>query len=181
MIEFFDVADVNKAASAFNPEKLLWLNQQHMIRTDPSLVVPFLQQHLLRIGITDFSGVSLEKIIVAQRERCKTVKDMATASRFFFGSTIEMDPKAVEKHLTGDALALMENLSSRLEALSEWTVESIHSVVTATATELGLSLGKIAQPLRVAVTGSTVSPPIDQTLAILGRVRTLARIHTVLT
>jgi len=181
MIEFFDVADVNKAASAFNPEKLLWLNQQHMIRTDPSLVVPFLQQHLLRIGITDFSGVSLEKIIVAQRERCKTVKDMATASRFFFGSTIDMDPKAVEKHLTGDALALMANLSSRLEALSEWTVESIHSVVTATATELGLSLGKIAQPLRVAVTGSTVSPPIDQTLAILGRVRTLARIHTVLT
>ena len=180
MIALFDIADVNKAASAFNPEKLLWLNQQHMMRAEPQLIVPFLQRHLALNGIEDFSDVDLEKVVIAQRERCKTVKDMAIASRFFFTSSVEMDRKAAEKHLTADALAALAKLALRLEALSDWTVESLHAAVAAVSSELGLSLGKIAQPLRVAVTGSTISPPIDQTLAILGRERTLARLRAVL-
>jgi glutamyl-tRNA synthetase len=180
MIALFDVADVNKAASAFNPEKLLWLNQQHMMRSEPKQIVPFLQRQLARLGVEDFNDVDLEKIVIAQRERSKTVKDMAMASRFFFGSTVEVEQKAAEKHLTADSVTALSSLSLRLETLAEWTVESLHATIAAVATDLGLSLGKIAQPLRVAVTGSTISPPIDQTLAILGRARTLARLHAVL-
>src|SRR5262249_45038118 len=94
MIAAFDIHDVNKAASAFNPEKLLWLNQQHMMRTPPALIVPYLQAQLRRIGLQSSDLALLEGVIVAQRERAKTLKEMAQNSRFFFTDTVEVDAKA---------------------------------------------------------------------------------------
>jgi glutamyl-tRNA synthetase len=118
----------------------------------------------------------IEGVILAQRERTKTLKDMAQASRCFFTDTLEFDTKAVAKHLTADAKAMLVTLRTRLEALPSWEAPAIHAVIETLATELGVGLGKIAQPVRVAVSGGTVSPPIDQTLALLGRERTLARL-----
>lgn len=180
LISLFDIENVNKAASAFNPEKLLWLNQQHMIRGNPKIIAPFLTRQLDRLGISDTSEVELERVVIAQRERCKTIKDMADSSRFFFGSSVKVDRKASEKYLSADALNALDELAGRLDALPEWTPEMIHSSVSGLATDRSVSLGKIAQPLRVAVTGSTVSPPIDQTLSILGKARTLARLRAVM-
>ena len=176
MIAAFDIHDVNKAASAFNPEKLLWLNQQHMVRANPADLVPFLRDQLWRIGIQAEDSALLEGVIVAQRERAKTFKEMAQNSRFFFGESIERDPKAVEKHLTAEQAPLLTELSKRLAALADWSAPAIHDVLNQLATERGLGLGKIAQPLRVALTGGTVSPPIDATVALLGRERTLVRL-----
>lgn len=176
MIALFDIADVNKAASAFNPEKLLWLNQQHLMRATPAKVAPYLKAHLARLGLPTEDAPLIEGVILAQRERTKTLKEMAQASRFFFTDAFDSDPKAVAKHLTGDAKAMLATLRERLAALVDWQAPALHAAVEALATELGVGLGKIAQPVRVAVSGGTVSPPIDQTLALLGRERVLARL-----
>ncbi len=174
MIAAFDIHDVNKAASAFNNEKLLWLNQQHMVRAAPSAIVPHLRYQLERLGLKCDDDAMLEGLIVAQRERAKTLKEMAQNSRFFFTDTIEMDPKAAAKHLGADAAEGLREVQKRLGALAEWTAPAIHDALNGLATEKGVGLGKIVQPVRVAISGGTVSPPIDATLALLGRERTLA-------
>jgi glutamyl-tRNA synthetase len=180
MIAAFDIHDVNKAASAFNPEKLLWLNQQHMVRAEPATLVPHLRAQLRRLGLDSSDQRLLEGVILAQRERAKTLKEMAQNSRFFFVDSIELDPKAAAKHLGSDALPAVAKVRERLAALPEWSAATIHTALNELATQLNSGLGKIAQPVRVAVTGTAVSPPIDATLALLGRDRTLARLDAVL-
>jgi len=180
MIAAFDVRDINKAASALNPEKMLWLNQQHLVRTDPKDVVPHFQWQLKQLGIESDDQALLEGIIVSQRERAKTLKEMAANSRFFFGETVTLDAKAAEKHLTADSRAVLAELRTRLAALERWEATAIHGLLEALAAEKSLGLGKIAQPLRVAVTGGTVSPPIDATLVLLGKKRALERLERAL-
>ncbi len=180
MIAAFDIHDVNKAASAFNPEKLLWLNQQHMVRSPPTALIPHLRAQLRRLGTDSDDEQLLEGVIVAQRERAKTLKEMAENSRFFFSDDVRLDPKAAAKHLTADGIAGLGKVRARLAALKEWNAAAIHDALNTLATELQVGLGKIAQPVRVAVTGTAVSPPIDATLALLGRERALARLDSAL-
>src|SRR6201982_3303852 len=106
MIAAFDIHNVNKAASAFNPEKLLWLNQQHMMRASPASLIPHLQSQLSRLGLHSDDRALLEGVIVAQRERAKTMKEMAQNSRFFFVDQVELDPKASAKPLAGDGVEM---------------------------------------------------------------------------
>ncbi len=179
MIAAFDIRDVNKAASAFNPEKLAWLNQQHMVRTAPALLVPHFRKALERIGIEDTDDALLEGLIVAQRERAKTFREMAENSRYFFGDTVSVDAKAAAKHLTAETAATLAGARERLASLPQWNAPAINQALADLAQALGVGLGKVAQPVRVAVTGSTVSPPIDATLALLGRERTLRRLDSV--
>jgi glutamyl-tRNA synthetase len=180
MIAAFDIRDVNKAASAFNPEKLLWLNQQHMVRAAPALLVPYLRAQLRRLGCDSSDQALLEGVIVAQRERAKTLKEMAQNSRFFFSERVEIDAKAAAKHLAGKAPQTLRTLREQLAALTQWDAAAIHAVLNDLAGRLQTGLGQVAQPLRVAVTGTAVSPPIDITLELLGRERTLARIDVAL-
>ncbi len=176
MIAAFDVRDINKSASALNPDKMLWLNQQHMVKAQPKDLLPHLRWHLARLGVFSQDDALLEGIVLSQRERSKTLKEMAENSRFFFGDEVTLDPKAADKHLTADARALLSELRTRFAAIDKWEAPAIHAQLERLATEKGLGLGKVAQPLRVAVSGGTVSPPIDQTLALLGQARTLARL-----
>jgi len=180
MIAAFDIHDVNKAASAFNPEKLLWLNQQHMMRAEPASLVSHLRAQLRRLGVDSEDEQLLEGVIVAQRERSKTMKEMAQNSRFFFVETVEIDSKAADKHLGGEARQVLAKVRAQLGALPQWAAPAIHAALNDLATGLQMGLGKVAQPVRVAVTGTAVSPPIDMTLELLGRERTLARIDAVL-
>jgi glutamyl-tRNA synthetase len=180
MIAAFDIHDVNKAASAFNPEKLLWLNQQHMMRAEPASLVPHLRFQLRHLGVDSDDQELLEGVILAQRERAKTLKEMAQNSRFFFFDSVEIDPKAAAKHLVGDAVQVLARVRERLAGVPEWTAADIHTALNDLATSLQTGLGKVAQPVRVAVTGTAVSPPIDATLALLGRERTLARLDAAL-
>src|SRR4051812_19646406 len=141
MIAAFDVRDINKAASALNPEKMLWLNQQHLIRAQPKDVVPHLRWHLARLGIYSQDDALLEGIVLAQRERSKTLKEMAEASRFFFIDEVIPDPKAAEKHLTPDSRALLRELTARFESLPDWNAGALHGALEAFAQEKGLGLG----------------------------------------
>ena len=176
MIRLFDIADVNKSASAFDVEKLTWLNQQHMMRAPPARIVPVLRWHLEREGIQTIDESQLEQIVVSQRERAKTVREMARNSMFFFRAPAAYDDKAVSKHVTADVLLLLAEASETLAAIPDWSAPAIHAAISAFAAGRGISLGKLAQPIRLAVSGGTVSPPIDATLAILGKAEALSRI-----
>src|ERR1700756_2144264 len=129
MIAAFDIHDVNKAASAFNPEKLLWLNQQHMMRAEPAKLVPHLRAQLRRLGVDSDDQKLLEGVIVTQRERAKTLKEMAQNSRFFFIDSVEIDPKAAAKHLAGDGAQVLAKARARLGSLPEWNATSIHAAL----------------------------------------------------
>jgi glutamyl-tRNA synthetase len=177
MIRLFDIADVNKSASAFNVEKLQWLNQQHLMHSPTARVVSVLRWHLEREGVEITDEAQLQQIVIAQRERAKTLREMALNSLFFFRAPQTYDEKAVRKHITADVLPLIGEVAASLAQLSDWTAAAIHAVINDGAVSRGVSLGKLAQPLRLAVCGGTVSPPIDATLAILGRTESLARLQ----
>jgi glutamyl-tRNA synthetase len=176
MTRLFDIADVNKSASAFNGEKLAWLNQQHMMHAPAARLVEPLRWHLQQAGIDAQNEAQLEQIVVAQRERAKTLKEMSANSVFFFRAPPSYDEKAVRKNVGAEVLPLLTTVSEELGALPEWTAPAIHAVVSGVAERAGVSLGKLAQPLRIAMCGGTVSPPIDATLAILGQSETLRRL-----
>jgi glutamyl-tRNA synthetase len=176
MQQLFDIRDVNKAASAFNPEKLLWLNQQHIMRATPERLAEFLKPQLAALGV----AVTEERTVVAVakvlRERAKTFREMAQNGLFFFRDFTGYDEKAAKKNLTAQSVAPLRSVRDKLSALDEWTAAGAHEAVNQTATELGIGMGKVAQPVRVAITGTAVSPPIDVTLEVLGRASTLRRL-----
>lgn len=180
MVELFDLKDVNKAPSAFNPDKLLWLNQQYLIKSNPTHVARHLGWHLGELGIDPTAGPDLAEVAKAFRERSKTLKEMAQASTFLYREFAAYDEKAAAKNLTTEAQAPLQRLHESLTTLAEWEAKAIHALVNQIAEELGLKLGKVAQPLRVAVAGAAVSPPIDVTLELLGRTKTLQRIERAL-
>jgi glutamyl-tRNA synthetase len=176
MIRLFDITDVNKSASAFNFEKLAWLNQQHMMRVPAARIVPVLRWHLEREGIQAGNDAQLEQIVLVQRERAKTVREMALNSVFFFQAPTTYDEKAVRKHITAEALMLLSDASQELAQLQDWSAAAIHQLISGFSAARGISLGKLAQPMRLAVCGGTVSPPIDATLAILGKPESQSRL-----
>jgi glutamyl-tRNA synthetase len=181
MVRLFDIADVNKSASTFDVEKLTWLNQQHMMRAPPGRIVPVLRMQLEREAVHAEDDVKLEQIVLAQRERTKTVREMAVASAFFFRRPIAYDEKAVRKHVMPEVLNLLRGLQHKLAQLSDWSAPAIHALINVHATESQVPLGKLAQPIRLAVCGGTVSPPIDATLAILGKDESLSRLEAAMT
>jgi glutamyl-tRNA synthetase len=177
MIAAFDIKDVNKAASAFNPEKLLWLNQQHIMRSPAAALAAGLRAQLARLGIETDDQELLEGVANAQRERAKTLKEMALNSQFFFRDLESYDEKAAKKNLTPETAPLLQELRDGLANLKDWKAAEIHALISAVAAAHGLGLGKIAQPLRVALAGGAVSPPIDVTVQWVGRERTLLRLE----
>ncbi|GAB6067851.1 glutamate--tRNA ligase [Methylothermus subterraneus] len=176
MIHLFDLQEINKSASTFNPSKLLWLNHHYLMHSNPLHVAHHLRWHLGRLGVDPEEGPDLVDLVLALRERTKTLAEMAKSSLVFYRDLTEFDPEAAAKYLTEEALPVLQALLERFRQLDAWEQEKLHQAVVATSEALGQKLGKVAQPLRVALTGSSVSPPIDVTLYLLGREKTLARI-----
>jgi len=180
MVRLFDIVEVNKSASTFDVNKLTWLNQQHMMRTPASRIVPVLRWQVERDGLHAHNDAQLEQIVLAQRERTKTLREMAANSAFFFRAPQTYDEKAVGKHVTPEILPLIGAARDGLARLSEWSAPAIHRLIEGLAAAHRTSLGKLAQPIRLAVCGGTVSPPIDATLAILGKDESLTRLAAAL-
>jgi glutamyl-tRNA synthetase len=130
--------------------------------------------------VSTADGPPLEAVAEAYRERAKTLHEMAQASIFFFQDFEHYHEKAASQHLGAAAVEPLKRLRDGLAALADWRAEPIHAVVEGIAEGLGLKMGKVAQPLRVAVSGGPVSPPIDVTVALLGREVALARIERAL-
>jgi len=177
MISLFALEDINVSASSFNPEKLLWLNHHYLMHSDPLHVAHHLRWHLGVLGIDPTDGPDPVDVVKAQRERNKTLVEMAEASVYFYRDFHSYDEKAAKKHFGPDSAALLQDLRDSLSALPSWEKESIHAAIEQLAQEAGVKMGAVAQPLRVAVTGSSVSPPIDITLKLLGKTKVLERIQ----
>ncbi len=177
MVKLFDIGDVNKAASRFDTEKLSWLNQHYLKSDDPQTLVPEFAWHLARAGIDTSHGPAPADVIVALRDRVHTLKEMAERAKIWYAPIGEWDDKAVAKHLQNDtAVAVLQAARAGFEASAAWTPDAVHQVVEQVAASLELGLGKIAQPLRVAMTGTQVSPSIEHTVYLAGRAVALKRI-----
>ncbi len=180
MIEHFDINQVNRAASAFNTEKLLWLNQHYIKNEKPARIAHLLSPHMGRLDIDPSEGPDLVEVVRVQQERAKTLVEMAEISTFFYRDFDEYDENAAKKNLRPVAREPLEKIREALASLEEWSREALHQAVNEVSEALELNMGKVAQPLRVAVTGRAASPGIDDTLFLVGRDATLWRIDRAL-
>ena len=180
MIQYFDVKDVNKSAAAFDTKKLLWLNH-HYIKSSPAdEVAKHLEWHMQDQGIDLANGPALARVVSAQAERCDNLRTMAQQSRYFYQEFDDYDAASADKQLTAQTRAALASLREQLAALAEWNAAAIHGAVDTVCKNLSLGFGKVAPPLRVAITGSTASPSIDITAELIGKNRVLARIDRAL-
>jgi len=176
MIEHFDIRDVNRKAAAFNTEKLDWLNQQYLKALPPAEVARHLAWHFEQAGLDPADGPALEDLVGVQADRVKTLKEMTEQSRVFYTALGDYDEGSAKKHLRPAAETPLRAVGSRLADLAGWEPGRLDEAVRLSAEELEVGMGKIAQPLRVALTGTAVSPSIDKTLWLMGRERSLERI-----
>ena len=181
LIEKFSLQAAGKSAGVFNPEKLLWLNF-HYLKNRPlsrlaEEIVPFIKAKGYAVP---HDRAWLEKMIATLRERAKTLVDLVDLAHFYLSDDIPFDEKAAKTFLTLEAREPLAELIQKFEALADFSESSIEKVFTEVLQQRDLPLGKLAQPVRVALTGSTVSPGIYEVIAVLGKERTLARLHRAL-
>ena len=181
MTRLFDLKDVNAKASRLDMAKIGWLNQQYLSTDDTADVGKHLEWHLHACGYDLSRGPKAADIVVALRDRVQTLKEMAERSAVWFAPLAEYDDAAVSKHLGQAARAPLADARARLAALPEWTVDAISAALHATAEAQGVGMGKVAQPMRVAITGTQVSPDIAQTVYLAGREEALRRIDAAIT
>jgi len=180
MIAAFDLSHINKSPAAFSFEKLNWLNQHYLKTLPPEEVARHLEWQMQRLNINYNDGPELPKIVVALRERAKTTLEMAEKSKYFYVDQVVLDPAAAQQHLSAEIYEPLEFVMQQLSELETWQAVDIHAAVVKTVEQFKIGMGKLAQPLRVAVTGNTTSPSIDVTLELIGRERTLTRLHAAL-
>ncbi len=180
LIAKFSIENIGRSAGVFNPEKLLALNADHIKATPPSELVPHLAPFLAQRGLPVDDTAYIEKIIPTLAPRSKTLVEMAEAARFYFETDIAYDEKAAAKFLKPEAAEPLALLTANLKGLADFDEPSLEAAFTDVMDRSGLKLGKIAQPVRVALTGGTVSPGIFEIIAVLGPERTLARLEKAL-
>ncbi len=176
MIQLFELEQVNKAPSAFNTEKLLWINQHYIKADDPKRIAHLLSPHMGRLDIDPTQGPDLVKVVEAQRERASTLVELARISAFYYRDFDSFDEKAARKALKAGALEPLALVRSRLAELPDWNREDIHAVIAGVVDTLETGFGKVAMPVRVAVTGGAPSPDLDLTMEMVGREACLRRI-----
>lgn len=180
MIELFNLDAISPSASAFNTEKLIWLNQHYMKSLPAEEVASHLVWHFQQMGIETASGPALEAVIAIQAERVKTLKELAEISQYFYQDFDGFDEKAAKKHLRPVAKQPLQVVAEKLSAVTDWTPENIQAAINGTAEELEVGMGKVGMPLRVAVTGSGNSPSLDVTLNLLDKDKIAQRIDKAL-
>jgi len=181
MVELFDIKDVNQSASSFNPEKLLWINQQHIIGTPVEELGAALIPYLCDAGLDPSSGPDPAHIAEGFHERAETLLHMAASARYCYEDFDVIDEKSAKKHLRPVILEPFKAVRNRLAGLEHWGETAIHEAIEETAADFDINMGKLGQPVRVAVTGGPVSPPIDVTLRLVGQERAIARLDRAIT
>ncbi|WP_027253904.1 glutamate--tRNA ligase [Photobacterium halotolerans] len=180
MIEFFSLDDISKSASAFNTDKLRWLNNHYIKTCEPEYVAKHLQWHLDNQGIATSNGPAVTDVIQLLAERCDTLVELAAQSRYFYQDFSAFDEAAAKKHLRPVAKEALELAKAKVEALDSWNTDALHQMIQQTCEELDLGMGKVGMPLRVAVTGQGQSPSVDAVMHLIGKKRVVARIQMAL-
>ncbi len=177
MIALFDISKVNKSASAFNTDKLLWLNQHYIKESDSLHVAHHLSYHMGKLGIDPSAGPSLVEIIKVQGEKVKTLVELAEISVFFYRDPTEYPEKMAQKAFKDDSIAVLEKVKTALNNLQEWTSANLHSVIEGVVQDLGVGFGKVGAPVRLALTGGAPSPDIGITLYLVGKLASIRRLE----
>ncbi|MFQ5546138.1 MAG: glutamate--tRNA ligase [Acidiferrobacterales bacterium] len=181
MINLFEIENVQRSAASFDREKLLWLNQHYIKTSDPAHIAHHLSRHMGQLNIDPAAGPPSVDVVEALRERAKTLVEMAESSAVYYRGFDRYEEKDATRFLKPEIASVLADLRKRFARVLDWTAEAIHQVIQETAEAHGLKLGKIAQPVRVAVVGRAVSPPIDVTLTLVGQERTLEALGEALT
>ena len=183
LIKYFSFDSVNTSAAIFDADKLSWVNEQYIQSTPPEELAQHLEPHLVKTGILSgdhgLSPQEIAKVIPCLNQRAKTLVEMAEKSAFFFKKEVEFDEKARNKFLTEDARPLLEKVIAGFSTLDDFSAENIETLFKKIVEEEGMKLGKLAQPVRVALTGTTVSPGIYDVILLLGKEETLKRLQNV--
>jgi len=180
LVQLFDLSNCNRAPSAFNTDKLIWLNQHYMKTLAPDYVATHLAWHVADQKLDISTGPALVELVKVQAERVKTLKELVEVSRYFYEDFSEFEENAAKKHLRPVAAEPLVAVQAKLAELNDWSVEALHKAINDAAESLGLGMGKVGMPLRVAVTGGGNSPALDATLALIGKDRVLKRISMAL-
>ena len=180
MTALFDLDEVNAAASTFNFEKLKWVNHQHIMAAAPARLAPLLAEQLRRQGLDPNDGPPLEYTVAALKERGQTIQEIAERAHCYYEEFEAYDDKSAKQHLRAAAGEPLTALRAALTQVPDWTEHDTQAAVEAVAETLALKMGKVAQPLRVALVGQAASPGIGTTLVLVGRERALKRIDRAL-
>ncbi len=181
LMEKFSLGSVGKSAGVFNPEKLLWLNSHYIKNSAPSKLAPLLVEQLKKKGLKATRSQNLSELIGLYQERAKTLVEMGDSMAWIFMEEPEFDEKAVKKFLTESQKTILEKIIDYLDSCDPFSHDEVEKAVEAIMAETGLKMGKIAQPIRVALTGGTVSPSVFELLPLVGREETLHRLKNALT
>jgi len=173
LIELFDVREVGKAAARFDQNKLNWLNAHYLRCATPESLATEVEKWL---DMDVSGGPDIVKVIQLLQERSKTLIELTEGARFFYTAPVEYVEKAAKKNFKETTWPLLDIFITRAESTEEWTAESVHALISAICEAEGVNMGKLAQPIRILVSGGPVSPPIDATLALLGKDSSLQRI-----
>lgn len=169
LIDKFSLDHIGKSAGIFNPEKLLAINAEHIKNTPPEALAGHLKPFLKSRGYAADDDRYLGDVIVTLTARSKTMLEMADKAAFYFEEPLQYEEKAAQKFLTPDNLGLLEMIAETINGLTDFTQESLEKAFQQLIDTTGIKFGKIAQPLRVAITGRTESPGIFETMTALGR------------
>jgi len=177
MISLFDANDINKAASTYNEEKMLWLNQEYIKKSTPEHLAHHLSWHLGELDIDPSNGPNLLDVIKPQQDRARTLKELAQNIEFFYKDFEAYNANAAKKNLKVSSLEPMQALTTRFTSIEGWTAVNIQAAIDAVIAQFDINLGKIGQPVRVAISGKAATPAIDITLELLGKNKTLLRME----
>ncbi|MCW0460251.1 Glutamate--tRNA ligase [Xanthomonas sacchari] len=180
LIDLFDVKDVNSKAARLDMAKLGWVNQHYLKSDDPATIAPQLEFQLRKLGIDPAAGPAAAEVVVALRERVQTLKEMAEKAEVWYRPLTSYDDASVAKHFKPGAELALGKARELLAALPQWNLDGVAAALHDTAAALEIGMGKVAQPLRVAITGTQVSPDISQTVYLAGREEALKRIDAAL-
>jgi glutamyl-tRNA synthetase len=176
MIEYFSLDDINKSASSFNTEKLNWINAQYLVAAPLEDIIDLVKSRLGKIGVKFDDRIDFPAIVDLYRQRVSTINELVESILYCFRDFEQFEIKAAKKALRPAALEPLKQLKSQLALLDDWNSTTIHEVIESIVETQGVKMGAVGQPLRVAVTGGSFSPPIDKTVEIIGREKTLTRI-----
>ena len=181
LIEKFSLESVGKSAGVFNPEKFLWLNSHYLKSKSLAQLADDVMPFIAAKGYpVPRDKPWLEKMAATLRERAKTLAELVESAHYYLTEDISLDEKAIKKFLTPEAAEPLKSLIGRLSTLNDFDEAGIEREFTATLQEHGIPMGKLAQPVRVALTGSTMSPGIHDVIAVLGKERTVKRLQSAL-
>lgn len=184
MIQHFSFDSVHTSAAVFDPDKLSWLNEHYIKTTPPEELARHLEPFLISSGILEeghgLNYAEIAKVIPCLNQRAKTLVEMAEKSAFYFKKEVEFDEKARDKFLTTETRPLLQKAIAGLSLLEKFSAEEIEALFNKVVEEEGVKLGKLAQPVRVALTGTTVSPGIYDVILLLGKEETLKRLNQAL-